>query len=93
MSDFMHKVSECKDASANVAEICATVEQKGNIGTLTINKLDDKLKSLSDETRQLGKSLEDVMNQNKTYCMVNNGKSEKQHSEVTSSIMEINMWR
>jgi len=51
------------------------------------------LKSLSDETRQLGKSLEDVMNKNKTYCMENNGRSEKQHSEVTSSIMEINMWR
>lgn len=25
--------------------------------------------------------------------MENNGKADKQHSEVTSSIMEINMWR
>ena len=46
MSDFMDKVRECKDASNTVAEICKTVEAKGNIGIKTIEKLDDKLKQV-----------------------------------------------
>ena len=93
MSDFMAKVKQCEDASKRVADICVGVEQKGDIVTLTINKLDDKLKSLSDETRQLGKSLEEVINQNKLFCMENNGKAEKKFSEIDSKFIELNMWR
>ena len=93
MSDFMDKVRECKDASANVEEICKTVEAKGNIGIKTIEKLDDKLKQVQDENYKIAKSLEEVIHENKGYCMENNGKTQKKFTETTSQIDEILMWR
>jgi hypothetical protein len=93
MSDFMDKVRECKDASNTVAEICKTVEAKGNIGTKTIEKLDDKLKQVQDENYKIAKSLEEVIHENKGYCMENNGKSQKQFTHITSQIDELLMWR
>ena len=83
MSDFMDKVRECKDASNTVAEICKTVEAKGNIGTKTIEKLDDKLKQVQDENYKIAKSLEEVIHENKGYCMENNGKSQKKFTDIT----------